>query len=82
MNVPYFSLLVPTVDTMRYSYVIEFLICEGEAPKPVFVTGDTGVGKSVIIQKLLSRIQEPKGIVPVFLNFSAQTSSLSTQQSI
>lgn len=78
-DAPYFSLLVPTVDTMRYSHIIEFIISAGEAPKPLFITGDTGVGKSVIVQNTLSSISEPRGIVPVHLNFSAQTSSLATQ---
>ena len=67
---------------MRYSHIIEFIISAGEAPKPLFITGDTGVGKSVIVQNTLSSISEPRGIVPVHLNFSAQTSSLATQQSI
>lgn len=52
----YFSLLVPTVDTMRYSHILRFIIAAGDHPKPLFLTGDTGVGKSVIIQNTLAAI--------------------------
>lgn len=38
--------------------------------------------KSVIVKGLLNRIQESAGYVPVYLNFSAQTSSARTQEII
>lgn len=38
--------------------------------------------KSVITKGLLNRIQESAGYVPVYLNFSAQTSSARTQEII
>lgn len=50
-SAPFFSLLVPTVDTTRYSAVLGMLC---SAKKHVFFTGSTGVGKSVIIQKYLA----------------------------
>jgi dynein heavy chain, axonemal len=43
---PYFSLLVPTIDTVRNAHCLEILL---EKEKPTFFTGVTGVGKSVII---------------------------------
>ena len=49
-DAPYFTLLVPTTDTTKYSVIMELLILH---QKPIFLTGVTGVGKSVIIQKLL-----------------------------
>ena len=45
-NVPYFNLLVQTIDTCRYSYIVEWL-CEKK--KNVYLTGYGGTGKSVII---------------------------------
>lgn len=64
----YFSLLVPTIDTVRNAQCLEYLL---EKEKPTFFTGITGVGKSVIILNQLAAIQESKNIFPVFLNFSA-----------
>ena len=52
--------------------------------KPLFFTGETGVGKSVVIQNTLNRLSEKErdGVVAINLNFSAQTSSKQTQDSI
>jgi dynein heavy chain len=78
-EIPYFELLVPTNDSYRHSFCLELLLSR---EKPSFFTGLSGVGKSVIIQNSLTRFQEEKDIVPIFINFSAQTSSMRTQQAI
>jgi len=74
-DVPYFELLVPTADTYKYSYCLDLLLSK---EKPSFFTGYTGVGKSVVISNSLAKFQEEKDIVPIFINFSAQTSSTRT----
>lgn len=57
-NVPYFQLVVPTTDTVRFSYLAETLL---RSMRPVFFTGVTGTGKSVIVSDLLRRLQhEPE----------------------
>lgn len=38
--------------------------------------------KSVVARSLLNKIQDEAGYVPVYLNFSAQTSSARTQEII
>lgn len=48
----------------------------------MFFTGETGVGKSVIIQKYIGQNKDVKQLSPITLNFSAQTDSYSTQQTI
>ncbi|XP_069845209.1 dynein axonemal heavy chain 6 isoform X1 [Dipodomys merriami] len=78
-DVPFFEMLVPTTDTVRYGYLMEKLLAVKHS---VLFTGITGVGKSVIAKGLLNRIQESAGYVPVYLNFSAQTSSARTQEII
>lgn len=78
-DMPYFEILVPTPETTRYVQVISWLL---DSNKPVFATGKTGVGKSVVIQNLLTNLKEPKLIDTMFLSFSAQTSSLVTQNTI
>lgn len=78
-SLSYFQLLVPTVDTIRYETLLRLLYSHN---KPVFFTGETGVGKSVIISSLISKLKEEGEIEPVLMNFSAQSSSLRTQQTI
>ncbi|XP_007947093.1 dynein axonemal heavy chain 6 [Orycteropus afer afer] len=78
-DVPFFEMLVPTTDTVRFGYLMEKLLAVKHS---VLFTGITGVGKSVIAKGLLNKIQESSGYVPVYLNFSAQTSSARTQEII
>ncbi|KAJ9465464.1 Dynein-1-beta heavy chain [Diplonema papillatum] len=76
---PYFDILVPTVDTVRYSYLLKtLLVCD----KPVLFSGLTGTGKSVIIQQTLGECREELNLVNVTLQFSAKTSSPRTQDII
>ncbi|CAN0298760.1 unnamed protein product, partial [Hapterophycus canaliculatus] len=80
----YFEMMVPTVDTTRFSNIFSALITQD---KPVFVTGMTGTGKTVTVQNLLSSLEPSEedggqNVVPMTVNFSAQTSSLVTQASI
>uniref|UniRef100_A0A8C4HR50 Dynein, axonemal, heavy chain 6 n=2 Tax=Dicentrarchus labrax TaxID=13489 RepID=A0A8C4HR50_DICLA len=76
---PFFEMLVPTTDTVRYGYLMEKLL---SVRRSVLFTGDTGVGKSVVARGLLNSIQEKAGYLPIYINFSAQTSSARTQEII
>jgi dynein heavy chain len=76
---PYFEMLVPTVDTVRYGYLMDKLLAVNRS---VLFTGETGVGKSVIARALLLNVSEKANYIPIFLNFSAQTSSKRTQEMI
>ncbi|KAF5287317.1 hypothetical protein FQR65_LT02190 [Abscondita terminalis] len=74
---PFFDMLVPTVDTCRFGYVMTMLV---GVNYPVLLTGDTGVGKSVIAKQVLNALFESNLWMPITLNFSAQTSSARTQE--
>lgn len=74
----FFDIMVETEMTFKHAYFLELLL---SGAKPIFFTGETGVGKSVVIQNTLNRLAE-KDLVPINLNFSAQTDSLRTQGSI
>jgi len=74
-DMPYFNILVPTADTVKYKYMIKYLIGGGFN---VLLSGETGVGKSVIIQDFITSIDVEKYVFTT-LNFSAQTSSKNLQ---
>jgi dynein heavy chain len=54
---PFFQLLVPTIDTCRYSFIAEQLL---GSKKHIYVTGASGTGKSVLVASLLNELKEPK----------------------
>ena len=76
---PYFNLLVPTTDTVRFSYVVRQQL---SVMQPVLVSGLTGVGKSVMLSNTIVRMQDEGQWVFMALSFSAQTSSMRTQETI
>jgi dynein heavy chain len=65
--VPYFNILVPTADTVKFKYLLEKLITGGFN---VLLTGETGTGKSVIIGEYLMTINTEEFVYST-LNFSA-----------
>lgn len=71
----YFELMVPTQDTTKHAYVLEILLNMG---KQCFFTGESGVGKSAVIQNLIDELKE-KDLTAININMSAQTTSLRTQ---
>ena len=50
---PYFGILVPTVDTTRYRYLLNKLMNAGNN---VLFMAETGVGKSVVINSFLNEM--------------------------
>uniref|UniRef100_A0A1B6CU24 AAA+ ATPase domain-containing protein n=1 Tax=Clastoptera arizonana TaxID=38151 RepID=A0A1B6CU24_9HEMI len=76
-DIPFFEMLVPTTDTVRFGYIMEKLL---NINHHVLLTGTTGVGKSVIARDVLNILYKTGLWVPVMLNFSAQTSSTRTQE--
>ena len=45
--------MVETEMTFKHGYFLDLLLGGG---KPIFFTGETGVGKSVVIQNTLNRL--------------------------
>ncbi len=83
---PYFAMVVPTIDTVRFSFLLTVALSQ---LNPVFFTGVTGTGKTVIVQDFLNRFSSPDlkpglglPVSPVVINFSARTSSMDTQTTL
>ncbi|CAH8627144.1 unnamed protein product [Schistosoma bovis] len=78
-QIPFFDMIVPTIDTVRYGYMLDKLLAVNQS---VLFTGLTGVGKSIIIRGTLNNIAERNNYIPAYINFSAQTTSNRIQEII
>ena len=76
----YNELFVPTIDTARYSYLIHLLMSQGRG---MFVNGQAGIGKSVIInQALMAKTRVPFQLKISTINFCSQMSSARAQKAL
>ncbi|XP_064629143.1 dynein axonemal heavy chain 1-like isoform X2 [Lineus longissimus] len=72
------DIIVPTMDTIRSSHIVEMLLTNN---KTVMCIGPTGTGKSLTIGDKLTK-NMPKEYIPEFMTFSAKTSANQTQDLI
>ena len=63
--------MVPTVDTVRYDFIVSSLILEG---KPVLLVGPVGTGKTSVAQNVLDKLDASK-YSTLTINMSSQVSS-------
>ena len=71
----YSSIIVQTVDTVRYSFLLNQLVRRG---RPCLFVGPTGTGKSVYVKRHLAE-GLPEEFVHMLMTFSAQTSANMSQ---
>ena len=79
----YTDIIIPTIDSVRYSYIIKLLLTNR---KHLITTGPTGTGKTVNMKNIINMLEMSKHSDDKFsqlvINFSAQTTASQTQLSI
>ncbi|KAG5317386.1 DYH2 protein, partial [Pseudoatta argentina] len=77
-GLPFYKIIVPTIDTIRYDYIVSSLLSNGF---PVLVVGPVGTGKTSTIHSILELLDDTKYAV-LLVNMSAQTTSDNVQNVI
>ncbi|KAL0236470.1 hypothetical protein GEMRC1_003052 [Eukaryota sp. GEM-RC1] len=78
-SLPFHERLVPTIDTVRYNFLLTRLVLSG---RTVLVTGDTGTGKTTLVKSCLKSLPEDQKYGVLNVSFSAQTSSEQFQRMV
>ncbi|KAG1668463.1 hypothetical protein FOA52_005236 [Chlamydomonas sp. UWO 241] len=76
-ELPFFKIMVPTVDTVRTKFVAQALV---RVFQHTLIVGNVGVGKTMVVQSVLESL--PSDRSSMVINFSAATSSNSLQDTI
>ena len=70
------EIIVPTVDTVRYTFLLEQAVA---SHRPINLVGPTGTGKSAYSKRYLTSLPAEEFVPCNFVSFSAQTTANMTQ---
>ncbi|KAG7496340.1 dynein heavy chain 2, axonemal [Solea senegalensis] len=73
-SAPFYKIMVPTVDTVRYNFLVKALVL---GQYPVLLTGPVGTGKTSVAQSVLHGLDNKW--IALTVNMSSQTSSNNIQ---
>jgi dynein heavy chain len=77
-GIKYSKILVPTVDTKKYSYILDLMV---KNKFPCMFVGESGTAKSVIISNYLNSLSTDL-YMKLEINFSSRTGSKDLQANI
>ncbi|XP_057714813.1 dynein axonemal heavy chain 2 isoform X3 [Corythoichthys intestinalis] len=75
LNAPFYKIMVPTVDTVRYNFLVTAMV---NAQYPVLLTGPVGTGKTSVVHGVLHSLDTGKWTT-LTINMSSQTTSNNIQ---
>uniref|UniRef100_A0A3Q1IX48 Dynein axonemal heavy chain 2 n=1 Tax=Anabas testudineus TaxID=64144 RepID=A0A3Q1IX48_ANATE len=73
-SAPFYKIMVPTVDTVRYNFLVKALVL---SQYPVLLTGPVGTGKTSVAQNVLQGLDSKWTALTI--NMSSQTTSNNIQ---
>ena len=76
-NSQFHDIIVPTVDTIRYSYLLSTCIDNGI---PLLFVGPTGTGKSILVKDKIHHELDQDKFTGIAIQFSGQTNAVQTQK--
>ncbi|RLN66518.1 hypothetical protein BBP00_00002156 [Phytophthora kernoviae] len=74
---PFHKIMVPTIDTLRYGFLLQTMLSAGIH---TLLVGETGVGKTTVIEREIEGLSDAYNVL--VMNFSSATSSATTQDMI
>lgn len=77
-DLPFYEIIVPTVDTIRYNFLLASLLSNGF---PVLLVGTVGTGKTSTATSVLKELDTTKYSL-LSINMSAQTTAQNLQEAI
>ncbi|TPX37396.1 hypothetical protein SeMB42_g06902, partial [Synchytrium endobioticum] len=77
-TVPFYKILVPTMETVRHTWLLERLVA---TKRPVLFVGDVGTSKTVTALNHLRQLPADRYLL-LNINFSSRTSSLTLQKNL